>query len=232
MYLLLDTETTGVDTEKDDVIQIAYQVVDELGSPLTDIAVQFCSTVTSVPYAASAVNHIIAEDLIKAPSIDDVIRDINTVCKEYNVKAMVCHNLPFDGPMLAKYHIPPKFSVLEGLCTLKLARSLFPDADSHALQFLRYYLKLDVPRDVGAHRADVDVIVLASLFREILEKVPTLDGLLGICDRPVYIKRMPFGKHKGTLLTDIPGSYIEWALRLDDIDLDLRYSLRKSLRKN
>jgi exodeoxyribonuclease X len=48
-----------------------------------------------------------------------------------------------------------------------------------------------------------------------------VDGLF----EAAAIQRMPFGKHKGKLLTDVPPDYIDWLLRRD-IDDDLRSALR------
>ena len=37
---------------------------------------------------------------------------------------------------------------------------------------------------------------------------------------------MPFGKHKGTKLKDLPSNYIDWLLnKADNIDADLRTAL-------
>jgi exodeoxyribonuclease X len=36
---------------------------------------------------------------------------------------------------------------------------------------------------------------------------------------------MPFGKHKGLLLADVPGDYRDWLLNQEDIDPYLRKAL-------
>jgi len=225
MYLLLDTETTGVD-DNSSIIQIAWQVLDEKLEPTTPVRSYFVNTVTEVPPEASAVNHIIYEDLEEAPSMHEVLQKIEDSCRLRGVKALVCHNLAFDGKMLQRYALPELLSSTEGICTLKISRHLWPDEKSHSLQYLRYSIPLKVSRDVIPHRADTDVKVLSSLLQHINL---SFDELVDISSKPVEIKKMPFGKHKGDLLTTIPKSYVEWALRLPDLDEDLRYSLRKAI---
>jgi exodeoxyribonuclease X len=45
--------------------------------------------------------------------------------------------------------------------------------------------------------------------------------------QPILVKKMPFGKHKGTPLEKLPGSYTKWLLGLDNLDEDMRYSLNR-----
>ena len=110
--------------------------------------------------------------------------------------------------------------------TLNLSIHLCPDSKSHYLQYLRYALHLPGDMDIIPHRADADVIVLCSLL--IYMQVPYKE-MVDISSKPVDIKNMPFGKHKGQLITAMPKSYIEWALRLPALDEDLRHSLRKAI---
>jgi uncharacterized protein (DUF3820 family) len=41
-------------------------------------------------------------------------------------------------------------------------------------------------------------------------------------------EEMPFGKHKGTCIDQLPASYIEWILENTDVDGWLRHQLEKS----
>ena len=45
----------------------------------------------------------------------------------------------------------------------------------------------------------------------------------------MFAQKMPFGKHKGRLLTDIPSSYLRWLLRECDLDPPLRRAVIEAL---
>ena len=49
--------------------------------------------------------------------------------------------------------------------------------------------------------------------------------MLKISNGPVLIARMPFGKHKGQKMAQVPTSYLNWLLGTD-IDDDLAYTAR------
>ncbi len=76
---------------------------------------------------------------------------------------MVAHNAAFDMDMLKKEGIEPKKCV----CTFKLARYFDKDGliPRYSLQYLRYYLNLNV--DATAHSALGDILVLEALFQHI-----------------------------------------------------------------
>ena len=41
------------------------------------------------------------------------------------------------------------------------------------------------------------------------------------------IETMPFGKHRGKKLSEVPKDYIKWLMGQDNLDSDLRSSLKK-----
>ena len=79
---------------------------------------------------------------------------------------MVAHNAAFDVDMLKKEGIELK----NGICTLKLTRYFDKKGviPKYGLQYLRYYLKLNV--DAVPHTALGDILVLEALFDRIYAK--------------------------------------------------------------
>src|SRR3990167_2910008 len=133
--VFFDTETTG-NTEKDFLIQIAYKTGDETFTGLY-------KPEKKIPPEASAVHHITnkivadKEPLAKSkdlPKIKELFEDENSI--------VVAHNAPFDLVMIKKEGIKPK----KFICTLRLARHLDKEEkiDRYNLQYLRYFLDLDV----------------------------------------------------------------------------------------
>jgi exodeoxyribonuclease X len=152
----------------------------------------------------------------------DLVADQNSI--------VVAHNAKFDISMLRNEGIdPPKV-----ICTLKLARYLDKDGviPQYNLQYLRYYLDLKV--EAKAHDAMGDIIVLEALFRRIYDRFAS-DGIqdienemIRISNTPILIARMPFGKHKGLLFSEIPTNYLEW-LDGTGLDEDMAHTVRHHL---
>lgn len=135
------------------------------------------------------------------------------------------HNVAFDIRM-CKDILPEQFT---SLCTLKLARAVWPEAPDHKLQTLRYMLGLDAG---DAHRAMGDVKACVSLLRKLRDDAGlTLADMLNIVSQPMSLDSlMPFGKHKGTPLQELPKTYIAWALSprgLTNCDPELRAALER-----
>jgi len=115
------------------------------------------------------------------------------------------------------------------ICTLALARSLWPDLDSHTQSALLYYFERDTARDQlrNAHSALADVWICSKIVGKIIEKLhpASLDALWEMSEKARIPKTMPFGKHKGMLLADVPSSYKQWLLGQADVDPFLRKAL-------
>ena len=112
------------------------------------------------------------------------------------------------------------------LCTLKLARRLYPDAENHKQATLAAMLGVKVSRE-KAHSADGDLSVLLQILKRMsLDSECSLTELLHIQAIPRKIVTMPFGKHKGQKLSSLPASYVKWVLsEVKNLDEDLRIAL-------
>lgn len=229
VFLVLDTETTGQE-DHDQPVEIAYCATD------LDRELGYCSTLVkpTIPITpgASACHHLLDEDLVDAPALDVAIG----MLAAYDPKSWIgasgyaAHNAPFDRPKL------PTLDPLPWLDTLRMSRRYLPDQPSHANQVLRYALKLDVPRDLPAHRALGDCRVTAALLRYLLTG-PARDDFerLGVAefarhiDSPMVLHLCNFGKHAGKKWADVPADYLAWILRQPDFDPDVAHTARHHL---
>ena len=142
---------------------------------------------------------------------------------------MVAHNAAFDVDMLKKEGIEPK-----SVICMKLARYFDKDGviPTDGLQYLRYYLKLNV--DAVPHTALGDILVLEALFNRIYAKAviefgdDTVAKMIEVSKKPVLYRRMPFGKHKGLKMEEVPLDYLQW-LAGTDLEEDLRYTIEQYL---
>ena len=115
------------------------------------------------------------------------------------------------------------------ICTLSLARKLWPNLDSHNQSALLYYLERSTAREQlrNAHSALIDVGICAAILNHICQElgIKTVEALYAESEKARIPITMPFGKHKGSLLSDMPRDYKEWLLKQGDIDPYLRKAL-------
>lgn len=219
IYLLADTETTGVKTT-DKVVEVAWKHIDE-DMNVIDHGYSLINPLMSIPVEASAVHGILDRDVADAPTLDEYMAGDGRIFSQPGV-VMIAHNAQFDFGFLKPY----MDDEAKTLCTLKCARIMYPDAPNHKQGTLAYYLGLDIDRS-KAHSADGDLQVLLDLLRTMAGKLDTgLPGLLELQNQRRKITTMPFGKHKGVKLSEVPKSYITWLLgNATNLDADLRAAL-------
>jgi len=221
---IVDTETTGLDPATCKLVEVAAVRL----SRSLEVIATFDTLVdpgVPIPAEASAIHHLTNRHVAGAPSIEKATADLAEFIYGTPVAA---HNAPFDASFLPSIQGP-------WLCTRRLAGHAFPDAPSRANQVLRYWLDLRVDtKGLAPHRALSDCLVtaeiLAACVRKILSVNPqsdilSVENLRAIAEQPIFIQKMPFGKHKGEDLKNIPASYLKWLLGTD-IDPDLLYSLQ------
>lgn len=214
--LILDVETTGLDPARDRVVELGYAVTD-----LTETLQSGAFLVNPgmpIPPEASAIHHLIDEDVADAGSLDDAINELPGLMSAFYAS----HNAPFER----------KFLPLCGpwLDTRRIARRYMPELPHFSNQYLRYALKVNVPRDTVAHRAEGDCIVTAALLRYMLNgpakadfERQTLPEFIAHQEKPLLLHTVGFGKHKGLLWSDVPRGYLDWLAKNpqgEDGDLD------------
>jgi DNA polymerase III epsilon subunit-like protein len=223
MFIYLDTETTGSGPE-DRLCQIAFKTVtgticDELFNPEMPISVE-----------AMSIHHITNEMVADKPPFkgSDAYKNLQIMFAGDDA-ILVAHNAKFDVSMLNREDLYPQ----KVICTYKLSRYLDKAGviPKYNLQYLRYYLKLNI--DATAHSALGDVLVLESIFQRIHAKfkgqaIDPVADMINISSSPVLVPRMPFGKHKGLKMDEVPKDYLQW-LAGTDLDEDLAYTVRHYL---
>ena len=98
---------------------------------------------------------------------------------------------------------------------------------SNSLEQLRKHFNIEPE---GAHRAMNDVIVNMHVFRHLCRNYKTVEQVFDLLSRPILMKTMPLGKHKGRLLQEVPLEYLQWA-SYKDFDQDLLFSIRSEIKK-
>lgn len=197
-----DTETTGIKADRDRIIEIAAF------DPVRNLRFEkFVNPGCPIPPDATAIHHITDEMVASAPSFAQIGTEFIEFC-EGDVVLIAHNNDNFDVHFLrnefGRHSVPmPAWKFLD---SLKWARRYRPDLPRHTLQFLREIYGITAN---NAHRALDDVIVLYQIFQSLIDDL-SIDDVYGLLNRPRTVHIMPFGKHQGQHLTQLPRSYIQW----------------------
>lgn len=229
-FAVVDTETTGLDPSKDRIVEFAMR--DSLGYGVDFLV----NPEMPIPAEVSGIHHLTAVDLMYAMSNDQAMQRIERIVMPSYV--VVAHNAVFDRSFL------PCLNDRTWLCTKRLAQHLLPDAPNHKNQTLRYHLGCNYNeqgidlKGLAPHRALADVIVTSAILKVLLNQYDylygdDLDGLLAFAASPISVTTMPFGKHAGTKLAELPSDYIEWCVSPRGITdhVDLTFSLQAELER-
>lgn len=216
---VIDTETTSFEGGVCELASVDI-INGQICNPMSD----FVKPPEPITVGAMAVHHITDSMVAEAPPIDEVVG------RYQGASVYVAHNAAFDRPKLPQINAP-------WICTLKLARKLFPELESHSNQYLRYHfmLEVDVPENLHAHRALYDCYVTAALLIRLNRDVKmTIAQMREITALPSLLHTMRFGKHKGKTFEEIAATdqgWIRWALANMDADEDLKFTLQHYLER-
>ncbi len=197
-----DTETTGVKAGKDRITEIAAY------DPELDKT--FCTFVNPgcpIPAEVTQITKITDEMVKDAPPFKDIIPSFLEFCSG-DVVLIAHNNDGFDKLFLeAEFGWAgiemPKWHYID---SLKWSRKYRSDLPRHSLQFLREAYGIEANQ---AHRALDDVIVLHKVFSRMIDDLQ-LHTVIELLTQNSSIVRMPFGKHAGKPLGEVPKEYVRW----------------------
>ena len=212
--IIFDTEAT--DLKKPVLIEAAWVELESLEPySVTNPFEQRYNPGKPISLGALATHHIMDEELVDCPPAASF-----TLPSE--VDYVIGHNVDFDWEVIGKPDI-------KRICTLALARKVWPDLDSHNQSALLYHLERATAREQlrNAHSALTDVGICAAILKHLCQQlgVKTIEALYAESEIARIPTTMPFGKHKGMLLADVPKDYKKWLLTQQDIDPFLRKAL-------
>lgn len=228
-FFVADTETTGADID-DKIVELGWIEVDEVGNVLSETQ-SLIDPQRMISPSASGVHGLVYADVADSPSVEEYFGVDDPSCLGHKMEmpmVLIGHRIGFDMRYLGPYFT----NVVQQLCTLRWARKLYPHADDHKLSTLMF--ALDLPRPKNAHRVMGDIYSALYLAQHICERTGmTLRQLAEASAEPMLVGSMPFGKHKGLPMSDVPKSYIRWALEnMKDLDADYVFTFEQLLNKN
>lgn len=225
VFVCLDCEATGLDLENDKIIEIAATKFTFDGTIIESFE-SLIDPMREIPQESQLIHNITNEMVAGKPKIKDILPSL---LKITNNHIIVGHGIQFDIDLIAaeaqKNSVPCNIRSNQTIDTLRLAR-LYGESPVNSLEKLRMHFNI-APE--GAHRAMSDVIVNIEVFKYLSKAFDTTESLLQRLKKPILMKAMPLGKHKGRKFSDIPLDYLQWAAG-KDFDQDLLYSIRLEIK--
>lgn len=162
-YVALDLETTGLDADRDAIIEVGavkFRDDEELGTLST-----FVSPGRPIPLAITELTGIHDQDVSDAPSLHDVLARLARFVGQCPI---VGHSVGFDLAFLRRHSQVFENQLLD---TFELASVLLPHAERYSLVTLATMLEIELEQ---AHRALDDAQATRRLFRTLLRQAASL----------------------------------------------------------
>jgi DNA polymerase-3 subunit epsilon len=210
-FSVIDVETTGLSARYNNIIEIGIVKVSRL--KITDSYHSMINPGKPIPYYISQFTGITDEDVYDAPFFEDAADDILKFISDDIIGG---HNFSFDKSFLKREFLYAGKGLLENrdICTLKLARKMYPNLRSRSLSNMCRHFKL---HNENSHRALQDAKVTAQILIRIIEelrdnnRINTLNELLNYHKNPPLKSKA--GHVKQSLRDDVsvlpqaPGTY-------------------------
>jgi DNA polymerase-3 subunit epsilon len=225
VFVCLDCETTGLEIDKDRIIEIAIVRFDF--DQTIDSFETLIDPQMTIPEVSIAIHHI-NDPMVKGkPKIHEILPKVfEFVGKSIIVGHGITNDIAFLCAAAKQHNIPCKLASHPYLDTLRMAR-LYGESPINSLEKLRQHFNI---AEEGAHRAMNDVIVNIEVFKYLARHYKTTEQIVNRLKSPIQLKTMPLGKHKGRSFAEIPVEYLRWAVN-QNFDQDLLFSLKTELKK-
>lgn len=234
-FSVVDFETTGFDPEKDRPCSFGAVLQTLAPGPIKHYY-RLMNPGMPIPAEASAVHHLTDRMVEHALNPEWVMKDWWDCEETAQCDVLVAHNAEFDSRFMEA--VAPGRASVPWLCTMRLAKKLWPDDEHSNNQYLRYKHGVEVvlPEGLTAHNALYDAIVTAGVLRMALNEylsrsaTPGAEDIYKIIDwtkEPMLLNTCRFGnKHYGIPWKEVPRSYLRWMQdNVTDMDMDTRHTV-------
>ena len=161
MYAIIDVETTGGQARFERITEIAIVLHD--GDRVIDTFSTLLNPERSIPWSITQLTGISDDMVARAPKFYEVAKQIVQMTEG---AVFVAHNVSFDFGFIREEFARLGFTYTrKQLCTVRLARKVFPGLPSYSLSNLKQHFGIRVAR---SHRALDDTLATVDLFERIL----------------------------------------------------------------
>jgi DNA polymerase-3 subunit epsilon len=162
VYAIVDIETTGGYAAGNNIIEISIQVFD--GKEIIESFETLVNPFQPIPRYIQGFTGIDDEMVKDAPCFEDIAREVYYLLHD---KIFVAHNVNFDYSFIRNHLSIFGYTLnAKKLCTVRLARQIFPGFPSYSLGRLCDSMGIEIE---NRHRAGGDAAATVILFKKLLE---------------------------------------------------------------
>lgn len=196
-YVVFDLETTGINQERDAIIEISALKV------CNSVIVEQYSTLVNpgrhIPYGATAVNGITDDMVAAAPDIGQAIGGFLDFIGEHILVGHNIHTFDTNFAYDAAYHALGRELGNDYIDTLYMARKCLPQLSGHKLTDVSRHFRIVTK---GAHRALNDCIMNQKCYEELGKILETLckdepEAVCPVCGGELCRRKGRFGEFYG-----------------------------------
>lgn len=163
MYAIIDVETTGGAARYERITEIAIVLHD--GEKVVDTFSTLLNPEKSIPWQITQITGITDEMVAQAPKFYEVAKQIVQLTEG---KIFVAHNVSFDYAFVREEFLRLGYEFQRRqLCTVRLARKVFPGLPSYSLSNLKKHFSIHAEK---SHRALDDTLATTRLFELMLSE--------------------------------------------------------------
>jgi len=177
--------------------------------------------------AAMAVHHIVDEDLVKCPLFKKF-----QFPEQFQIEYLIGHNIEYDISAVNRAGVST--AGIKPICTLAMARYLWPTLEAHNLSALAYYVSSNrkaTRRGLRtAHSALSDCMTTYSVLSKIVfeKQIKSMEELYEFSEQSKYPTHIFYGKYKGWAIRNLEDRDIHWLMSRTE-DEYLKTSLENEL---
>jgi DNA polymerase III subunit epsilon len=184
MYAIIDVETTGGTARYERITEIAIVLHD--GTQVVDTYSTLLNPDRSIPWNITQLTGITDEMVAKAPRFFEVAKHIVQMTEGC---IFVAHNVTFDYNFVKEEFARLGFDFSrKQLCTVRLARKVFPGLSSYSLSNLKKHFNIHADK---SHRALDDTLATTRLFEMILAAQGSAGSLKSLVNLGVKETKLP-----------------------------------------
>ena len=184
MYAIIDVETTGGSARWERITEIAIVLHD--GEKVVDTFSTLLNPDRSIPWNITQITGITDDMVSQAPRFFEVAKQIVQMTEGC---IFVAHNVSFDYGFIREEFSRLGFDFSrKQLCTVRLARKVFPGLPSYSLSNLKKHFNIHAEQ---SHRALDDTLATTKLFELILSEQTGSGKLKALVNQGVKETKLP-----------------------------------------
>lgn len=178
-YVAFDLETTGLDIEKNSIIEIGALKV--INGKVSERFIEFVKPKKPISPMITNITGITNEMVEGARPTEEIIRDFVNFCEGY---VLVGHNIMFDYKFMKQHALKYGYTFeKQGLDTLQIARKTLRQLESKSLGALCEHYCIT---NQAAHRAFHDALATAKIYHMMAHEFESMDAKLFIPSQLQY----------------------------------------------